>query len=587
MKKAVKQSVLITILNALSIILVTISFLLFYFVVALNQKIDTAQTNRFTLMASATRFSEMDIYLANLIKAYAATGQQSYLDEYLNEITNVQTIEKTIDEMQKGLTPQEQKELDAILDASKFGLGPLEEGAIEAVQNKNIEKANSLLYGPEYRENYVKLVELRTNFENNLKQRTSAEIDDLQKQIVSLNFFTTLFLATISILQIISLVITRFKVMKPIKVIQEEMSEIAKGNLHTQFDLEPDTSEIGMLVYSIQNTKSTLQNYIGDISHKLEMMADNQMDFEVDMDYIGDFSPIKSALITITNSLNQVLSEINSAAAQVASSGEQVASGAQTLAQGSTEQSGSIADLTNSIVMLSEQINQNSEHAIQANKDAEKAGQETGDSNLLMQDMVQAMETITHKSGEISKIIKTIEDIAFQTNILALNAAVEAARAGEAGKGFAVVADEVRVLASRSAEAANTTNDLITETIEAVANGSKLTDQTAEKLGNTVTYASHAVELMAEIANATHNQADAIEQIRLGIEQISLVVQANAATSEESAAASEELSSQANIMQQQISRFKLKNTHYNSFSNPEYLPSPAQEPLAIAEYENF
>lgn len=587
MKKAIKQSVLTTVLNTVSILLVTISFVLFYFVVDLNQEIDKAQSSRFQLITNANRFSEMDTYLANLIKAYAATGEKSYIDEYMNEITNVQTIEKTIDEMQKGLTPQEQQELEAMLEASKYGLGPLEQKAIDAIQSGNTEKASAILYGSEYRENYAKLVELRTTFETNLQQRTLTEIENLQNKIGKVNSVTTTFLSLITLLQIISLLVIRIKVIKPVKVIQAQMSEIAQGNLHAQFELVSDTSEIGMLVNSIQDTKATLQNYIGDISHKLELMADNQMDFEVDMDYIGDFAPIKTALLTITNSLNQVLWEINSAAAQVASSGEQVAGGSQALAQGSTEQSGSIADLSNSIAMLSEQINQNADHAIQANKEADEAGQETSDSNRLMQDMVGAMETITLKSSEISKIIKTIEDIAFQTNILALNAAVEAARAGEAGKGFAVVADEVRVLASRSAQAANTTNDLITETIAAVSVGSNLTNQTAEKLGNTVAHASRAVDLMGEIANATHSQADAIEQVRLGIEQISLVVQANAATSEESAAASEELSSQANIMQQQISRFKLKNSHQPQIASASYSSQPMEETFAIAEYDNF
>ncbi len=262
----------------------------------------------------------------------------------------------------------------------------------------------------------------------------------------------------------------------------------------------------------------------------------------------------------IAEKLNDTMMQISQSASQVASGSEQVSNGAQALSQGATQQASSVEELAATINEISDKVNQNADSARQANKKAGSVSAEMNVSNEKMQQMIEAMGDITNCSNEIGKIIKTIEDIAFQTNILALNAAVEAARAGSAGKGFAVVADEVRNLASKSAEASQNTSALIENSLKAVENGTHIADETARSLLQAVNDVSEMTAIIGQISEASSLQADSIAQITMGIDQISSVVQTNSATAQESAAASEELSSQSQLMKSLVGRFKLKNS---------------------------
>ncbi len=255
--------------------------------------------------------------------------------------------------------------------------------------------------------------------------------------------------------------------------------------------------------------------------------------------------------------MNDTLMQIDVSADQVNSGGEQVSSGAQALAQGATEQAASVQELAATINSIAEQVKTTAGHAQQAETDNRHAGEEIQVCSAHMNDLMTAMQVINDKSKEISKVVKTIEDTAFQTNILALNAAVEAARAGSAGKGFAVVADEVRNLATKSQEAAGSTTTLIDETVKAVQNGSQLSAETDESLRKVVTDSEKVLEAVSLISGATADQSDAIAQVTTGIDQISSVVQTNSATAEQSAAASEELSGQAQILKNLVNRFRL------------------------------
>ena len=299
---------------------------------------------------------------------------------------------------------------------------------------------------------------------------------------------------------------------------------------------------------------------VSEIEMAATKMAEG--DFTVDSicpeAYTGGFHPLLVSFRSIADRLNDTLSQISQSSSQVANGSEQVSSGAQSLSQGATEQASSVEQLAATISEISDKVKQNAESAGQANNMADTVSAEMNTSNQKMQHMIDAMSDISNCSNEISKIIKTIEDIAFQTNILSLNAAVEAARAGAAGKGFAVVADEVRNLASKSAEASKNTAALIENSLKAVENGTHIADETAKSLVQAVDKVSEMTVIISQISEASSNQADSISQITTGIDQISSVVQINSATAQESAAASQELSGQSQLMKDLIGKFKLK-----------------------------
>ena len=310
---------------------------------------------------------------------------------------------------------------------------------------------------------------------------------------------------------------------------------------------------------ALNDTLDALAAYVGEIAEVLGEMANSNLDLAINNEYKGDFARIKDALNLIISSFNEVFTEINNAADQVASGSRQVSDGSQALSQGATEQAASVEELTASIGQVADQTKDNAINANQANELAVTAKNNAETGNQHMQEMLRSMEAINESSANISKIIKVIDEIAFQTNILALNAAVEAARAGQHGKGFAVVAEEVRNLAARSANAAKETTALIEGSIQKVSEGTRIATGTAQSLEQIVTGVSKAANLVGDIAAASNEQASAIAQINKGVEQVSQVVQTNSATAEESAAASEELSSQSMLLKEMIARFRLKS----------------------------
>lgn len=367
-------------------------------------------------------------------------------------------------------------------------------------------------------------------------------------------------LIAIIILSILIAFIIRKTILKPIWKIDYVARRIADGALNESIDYQSE-DEFGELTINFNKTVSRLRDYvkyIDEISKVLNQLANGNLNFTLTYDYAGEFSKVRQALEHISTSLNGTMQEIDQASNQVTSGADHLSAGAQALAQGVTEQASSVEELAATVEEISNHIHQNADNALNARSETVKAGSNITESNKKMQDMMVAMEEISKKSQEIGHIIKTIEDIAFQTNILALNAAVEAARAGAAGKGFAVVADEVRNLAGKSAEAAKNTTTLIVESVHSIENGTEIARDAANSMLAVVTGAEQVASFVEEIAKASSEQASAVEQVRQGIDQITSVVQTNSATAEESAAASEQLSSQAQILQRLVSKFELR-----------------------------
>lgn len=375
---------------------------------------------------------------------------------------------------------------------------------------------------------------------------------------IASTFTTTIIIEVI--FAIIAITLIAVGIVRPLKRLSETANKIADGELDVDVVVS-SMDEVGHVSEAIRQTVLRLKDYIAyinEISHVLNEIADGNMDFKLTQKYDGEFSKIRDALMNISTTLSATLSQINSASEQVATGSEQVALGAQALSHGSITQSSAIEELANTIAEISENVSLNAENAQKAKEYSDGTSSEVAISNTQMHDMMNAISQISSKSTEIGKIIKTIEDIAFQTNILALNAAVEAARAGEAGKGFAVVADEVRNLASKSAEAAKNTTVLIEDTVKAVDNGTRMAEETAKSMQAVVNSTGTVTDLIKKIADASKEQANSIAEVTSGVDQVSSIIQTNSATAEESAATAEELSGQAQMLKDLVGGFKLK-----------------------------
>lgn len=512
----------------------------------------------------------------------------------INEIKDTQVeleevkklTQEALDRAKPNCTTPEEKALIEKIDATSPKYKEARDRAVAlGLENKNEEALQVFLtearpYLNECMDSGQQLMELNVQLGDAKSAQLSKQSDAAKLMIILIILVSTGIAITIA------LVMSR-SISRPIKACADRLLLLSEGDIHTAVPEATSNDETGVMLTSLKTTTDFMNEIITDIESCLSEMSHGNLTVGSASNYKGDFKEIEQSIALILSSLNDTLGQINEASEQVSSGSDQVSSGAQALSQGATEQASSVEELAATITEISQQVKENARSAKEASSKAGTAGEEVIGSNQKMQALIAAMADISHSSQEIGKVIKTIEDIAFQTNILALNAAVEAARAGAAGKGFAVVADEVRNLASKSAEAAKGTTVLIESAVKAVANGTMLVDDTAKSLYSVVDGTKEVSVIVDKISSASDEQANAITQITTGIDQISAVVQTNSATAEESAAASEELSGQAQMLKHLVSKFRL-NSHAGYHITAEHsVDSSDMPPVSAPSHEAF
>ena len=529
--------------------------------ISIRSKVEVFYNGPFRVLNAAnTVNSSFEAMQKSVFRAISSTSQANTEQALENARAWERKIQEQIPVIQKDFLGDQAivERLQAALDE----LAPQREHVLElAVQNQKAEasaymEANNIITIHKAQAELDELIEI-----------ADRKADEL---IVNLHAMQTKFITILSVLGIASVLVSVFfgiyitrGITRPIKELEAAARQMEQGHLKIDVNYA-SKDELGSLSNSMRQMSDKISYYMDAISRVMRQLADSNLEIPHYDDFQGDFLPVQESLLIVLNSLNETISEINKFSDQVANGADQVSNGAQILSQGVIAQASSVEELAATMSEISQQVKENAETSQVVKTAAGEMGENILACNQQMQEMKNAMEKINQNSTQIRSIIKTIDDIAFQTNILALNAAVEAARAGESGKGFSVVAQEVRSLATRSSDASKSTEALIEQSLAAVVYGTKVAEETAASLRNIAGGTDEMISKINQIAEASKRQAAATEMVSTGIDQISDIVQTNSATAEESAAASEELYGQSQVLKSRVSRFKLH------VSRPEY-----------------
>lgn len=509
-----------------------------------------AMKNKEALKAAGIQLSSASDLLTNQARCYVQSGEKEYYDQYMYEVEVDKNREKAVQILKEYNATEE--ELALVQEAADLSntLAQLESQAFEAVEAGDFEKAQELMFGKGYENGKLPIINTMDEFQKKLDDRTSRQANNAVVRstimiIISLLLMTAMIITTMKCLKNISAKITM------VGVLAGNAKEIAKGNIGVQIEARSE-DEIGILADAFRDMVEAIKVQAG----YLDVLAGE--DYTINVPVRSENDRMNIAINKLIDSFNRVMAKIHAATSNVSEGAQQISDGSQVLAQAAVEQTTEIDKLSGSITSISEKTIANSNMASQAAALASSIIENARKGSQQMTQLMDAVKKINEASQNIQSVIKTIDDIASQTNLLSLNAAIEAAHAGEQGKGFAVVAEEVRDLAAKSAAAAKDTETLIIDSIEKAKLGARIANETSASLNQIVDGISESTMIINSIASASKEQADAIKEIISGVEQVSQVIEENSAAAEESAATAEEMNAQSIILDNLIAQFNLK-----------------------------
>ncbi len=558
-RSVMKQSTAVRLLSVMSIAAILSVLALLSFNWKLSNDFDKVKADGETLIENANGFQKASAYLTQEVRSFVASAIHKHYDNYWQEVNVDKNRDKSLEKMREiGLTAEEEEKISEISSISD-GLIPLEKKAMELTGQGYKESAVNIVYGKEYQEGVSRIKSITQEFNTLINNRCQAKLDNFGKKIDYSFVSVFISLAILILIQAVIIIYVNRKLLKPVLRVEESMKKMSKGDFEFELDIVMDDTEVGQMASALKEMRDRTNLIIDDIRYLTEKMAEGNLAVKskYESGYIGVYLPILKSMNALRERQGGAIFSINSAANKVEEESKQLSYGAQSSAEGVAEQVNSIESLFKVIADMTKGIEISAEKISNASDMARENGTAVNVGNEKMEELLAAMKEINDKSKEIFNIIKTIDDIAFQTNILALNAAVEAARAGDAGRGFAVVAGEVGNLAAKSGEAAKDIGELIANSIHAVEKGVKTASETAESLQIVFDNTDKIVKTMKEIEEGSGEQKRGAATVLKGIEQISQVAHETGATSKATAATSEKLSEQAVVLKELVGQFKL------------------------------
>ncbi len=547
LKRIVRQSVIAVVVGAV-LLLLSLGTNIWMTMVTDEELETTTYLNQYRIASKTLTYA---------VQAYAATGEQNYYDDYMKELNEDKNRDIAWAGLEKNhITKDEWQKMNQIAELSN-GLVPLEEEAFALAGKGDTETAREHVFGKEY-----------SDIVRQINSLTDEAIHQIQSRLNASKMTMRIFQIFIEVLYSLSFLylvyeITRLvkfsrnELLDPIVKVSEQMTELAAGDFHTELAVTVDDSEVGNMAGSIALMKQNMTAMIQEISDVLESMGDGNYNISIEQDYVGEFGQIKESFLKICEKMRDTLSTIREVAQQIDSGSEQLAYAASDLAEGSTEQAGKISDLVSLVDNMYHSMEHSANEATETVKLSTRASHVLITGNEKMQELKETIGQISKCSEEIGEIIRTIEDIASQTNLLSLNASIEAARAGEAGRGFAIVADQVKDLADQSAKAAGESDKLIERTVMAVEKGIEIADEAAASMDEVMQGAKEATDKMGQMSELLTNDVNNMNHINENIIRVADIVDNNSAASEETAAVSEEQKAQVESMVNLMDQFKI------------------------------